>query len=441
MNKKLVAFLLSTGILVSTCGTVFANEVTLDQPVVNIPAPPINDVVNTEDQITNNTVNIPAPPINDVVNNNVVNKGNDDRENIEKPLTSEVEQNINKLTKIIKDMEAVVVKDDKELDELDRMTNEFIEKFKKENDKYNRELIINDFNKTTGNFLNNHDYGSKMKEVNKLHDEGLVIINYGINNYKGQEFTKICNLSNELSRIFNEKMDLAMKHSDNISYKYDECHIKFNKVVEEFGMTNKEVNKIAEELKELCKSLDSTLMKKDMDSALLRAKESLEKLAKDVKTNSNIDGNKQLDIIKDKTKVEMTDIYDKYTKEYKGILDKIDQNIKDGTVMYHEIEECYTILDKYERQIKADKVIADNEYDKLFKEYETIMSNVKNTTTDTTSTVSESGSKMGSSSGGTSTSYSRLGTSNPKTGDYTTLGASIATMIAGIAGIFVSRKR
>ncbi len=44
MNKKLVAFLLSTGILVSTCGTVFANEVTLDQPVetVNTPAPPIN---------------------------------------------------------------------------------------------------------------------------------------------------------------------------------------------------------------------------------------------------------------------------------------------------------------------------------------------------------------------------------------------------------------
>ena len=158
MNKKLVAFLLSTGILVSTCGTVFANEVTLDQPVetVNTPAPPINTTeapqVNTEDQITNDIVNIPAPPAPPA------NEGNPDRENIKKPLTSEVEQNINKLTKIIKDMEAVVVKDDKELDELDRITNEFIEKFKKENDKYNRELIINDFNKTTGNFLDDHNY-------------------------------------------------------------------------------------------------------------------------------------------------------------------------------------------------------------------------------------------------------------------------------------------
>ena len=214
MNKKLVAFLLSTGILVSTCGTTFANEVVVDSPVVNTPAPPVNDMVN-----------IPVPPVNDMVNIPVppANEGNDDIENIEKPLTSEVEQNINKLTKIIKDMEAVVVKDDKELDELDRITNEFIEKFKKENDKYNRELIINDFNKTTENFLNNHDYSSKMKEVNKLFDEGCVIIN----NYEGQELTKINNLSNELNRIFNEKMDLAMEHSDNIGYKYDECQVDY----------------------------------------------------------------------------------------------------------------------------------------------------------------------------------------------------------------------
>ena len=453
MNKKLVAFLLSTGILVSTCGTAFANEVTLDQPVetVNTPAPPINDVVNTEDQVGNDIVNIPAPPAN-----NVVNKGNDDRGNIEKPLTSEVEQNINKLTKIIKDMEAVVVKDDKELDELDRMTNEFIEKFKKETDKYNRELIINDFNKTTGNFLNNHDYGSKMKEVNKLHDEGLVIINYGINNYKGQEFTKICNLSNELSRIFNEKMDLAMKHSDNISYKYDECHIKFNKVVEEFGMTNKEVNKTAEELKELCKSLNNANMKGELNKSIADCKEALEKLTKSIKTTSQSDSNKQMNAIKDEYTEKNNNIYDKYTKKYKEILNKLSENVSNGTVMRDEVKECYDILDKYERQMKADKDIADKELDNLFKEYETIMDKAyegMNKATSTvnesdnkigsseTSTVSESGSKMGSSSGGTSTSYSRLGTSNPKTGDYTTLGASIATMIAGIAGIFVSRKR
>ena len=84
--------------------------------------------------------------------------------------------------------------------------------------------------------------------------------------------------------------------------------------------------------------------------------------------------------------------------------------------------------------------IADKELDNLFKEYETIMDKAYEGTNKATSTVSESGSKMGSSSG-SSTSYSSTGTENPKTGDYTTLGASIATMIAGIAGIFVSRKR
>ena len=431
MNKKLVAFLLSTGILVSTCGTVFANEVVLNQPVetVNTPAPPINNIVNTEDQITNDIVNMPAPPINEVP------------KEPEKPLTSEVEQNINKLTKIIKDMEAVVVKDDKELDELDRITNEFIEKFKKENDKYNRELIINEFNKTTGNFLNNHDYGSKMKEVDKLHDEGCAIIDYGIKNYKGQELTKIFNLSDELSRIFNEKMDLAMEHSDNIGYKYDECHIKFNKVLEKYDMTNKEVNETAEELKELCKSLNNANMKGELDKSIADCKEALEKLTKSIKTTSQSDSNKQMNAIKDEYTEKNNNIYDKYTKKYKEILNKLSENVSTGTVMRDEVKECYDILDKYERQMKADKDIADKELDNLFKKYETIMNKAYEDTNKATSTVSESGSKMGSSSGGTSTSYSRLGTSNPKTGDYTTLGASIATMIAGIAGIFVSRKR
>ena len=426
MNKKLVAFLLSTGILVSTCGTAFANEVVLDQPV---------ETVNTEDQITNDIVNIPAPP------SPPANEGNDDRENIEKPLTSEVEQNINKLTNIIKDMEAVVVKDDKELDELDRITNEFIEKFKKENDKYNRELIINDFNKTTGNFLDDHDYDSKMKEVDKLHDEGCAIIDYGIKNYEGQALTKIFNLSNELSRIFNEKMDLASKHSDNISYKYDECHIKFNKVLEKYDMTNKEVNKIAEELKELCKSLNNANMKGELNKSIADCKEALEKLTKSIKTTSQSDNNKKMNAIKDEYTEKKNNIYDKYTKQYKQILDKLSENVSNGTVMREEVKECYVILDKYERQMKADKDIADKELDNLFKEYETIMDKAYENTNKATSTVSESGSKMGSSSGGTSTSYSSTGTGNPKTGDYTTLGASIATMMAGIAGIFVSRKR
>lgn len=308
MNKKLVAFLLSTGILVSTCGTVFANEVVLDQPVetVNTQAPPINDVVNTEDQVGNDIVNIPAPPAN-----NVVNKGNDDRENT------------------------------------------------------------------------------------------------------GCENTKPIPEKPEEPKA-EEPKDKEPKEEET------------------------KVNEMAETLKALCKNLDNNNMKVELRKNALECKEALEKLTKSIKTTSQSDNNKKMNAIKDEYTEKKNNIYDKYTKQYKEILNKLSENVKNGTVMYDEVKECYDILDKYEKQMKADKDIADKELDNLFKEYETIMDKAYEGTNKATSTVSESGSKMGS---GTSTSYSSTGTENPKTGDYTTLGASIATMIAGIAGIFVSRKR
>ena len=310
MNKKLVAFLLSTGILVSTCGTAFANEVAVDQPVetVNTPAPPINDVVNTEDQITNDIVNIPAPPAN-----NVVNKGNDDRENT------------------------------------------------------------------------------------------------GCENFKG-----------ETPKPEEPKPEEPKE--------------------EETKEEETKVNEMAETLKALCKHLDNNNMKVELRKNTLECKEALEKLTKSIKTTSQSDNNKKMNAIKDEYTEKKNNIYDKYTKEYKKILNKLSENVSNGTVMYQEVKECYDILDNYERQMKADKAIADKELDNLFKEYETIMDKAYEGMNKATSTVSESGSKMGSSSG-SSTSYSSTGTENPKTGDYTTLGASIATMIAGIAGIFVSRKR
>ena len=295
MNKKLVAFLLSTGILVSTCGTVFANEVTLDQPVetVNTPAPPIN---TTE-----------APPV------------------------------------------------------IEETKNDF--------------PII-----TTEN-------------TKPIPEEPKA----------------------ELPKVETPKAD---------------------ETVEE--VNTPEVNEMAETLKALCKNLDNNNMKVELRKNALECKEALEKLTKSIKTTSQSDNNKKMNAIKDEYTEKKNNIYDKYTKQYKEILNKLSENVSNGTVMYQEVKECYVILDKYERQMKADKDIADKELDNLFKEYETIMDKAYEGTNKATSTVSESGSKMGSSSG-SSTSYSSTG--NPKTGDYTTLGASIATMIAGIAGIFVSRKR
>ena len=308
MNKKLVAFLLSTGILVSTCGTVFANEVTLDQPV--------------------ETVNTPAPPIN-----NTVNEVRQPQQNIEAPVINNTG---------------------------------------------------NDVGETTV-----HENTKPIPEEPKA----------------------------EKPKVETPKAD---------------------ETVEE--VNTPEVNEMAETLKALCKNLDNNNMKVELRKNALECKEALEKLTKSIKTTSQSDNNKKMNAIKDEYTEKKNNIYDKYTKQYKEILNKLSENVSNGTVMYQEVKECYDILDKYERQMKVDKDIADKELDNLFKEYETTMDKAYEGMNKATSTVSESGSKMGSSSG-SSTSYSSTGTENPKTGDYTTLGASIATMIAGIAGIFVSRKR
>ena len=323
MNKKLVAFLLSTGILVSTCGTAFANEVILDQPandIVNIPAPPIN---TTE-----------APPVIEETKNDF-------------PIIT------TENTKVEEPIE-----------------------------------FVNNNPVNTGN-----DVGG-----NTVHE-----------NFKG-ETPKPEEPKPE------EPKDKEPKEEET------------------------KVNETAETLKALCKHLDNNNMKVELRKNTLECKEALEKLTKSIKTTSQSDNNKKMNAIKDEYTEKKNNIYDKYTKEYKQILNKLSENVSNGTVMYQEVKECYDILDKYERQMKVDKDIADKELDNLFKEYETIIDKAYEGTNKATSTVSESGSKMGSSSG-SSTSYSSTGTENPKTGDYTTLGASIATMIAGIAGIFVSRKR
>lgn len=326
MNKKLVAFLLSTGILVSTCGTVFANEVAVDSPVetVNTEAPPIN---NTE-----------APPV--------------------------IEETKNDFPIITEEHKAELPKVEEPI--------EFV-----------NNNPVNTGNDVGGNTVHENNKAEKPKP----------------------EETKP-----------EETKDEGTKPEET------------------------KVNETAETLKALCKHLDNNNMKVELRKNALECKEALEKLTKSIKTTSQSDNNKKMNAIKDEYTEKKNNIYDKYTKEYKQILNKLSENVSNGTVMYQEVKECYDILDKYERQMKVDKDIADKELDNLFKEYETIMDKAYEGMNKATSTVSESGSKMGSSSG-SSTSYSSTGTENPKTGDYTTLGASIATMIAGIAGIFVSRKR
>ena len=310
MNKKLVAFLLSTGILVSTCGTAFANEVALDQPIVtvNTEAPPINDVVNAEDQITNDIANIPAPPAPAPLAppaNNPVNTGCENTKPIpEKPEEPKAEE----VKEEVKDVE------------------------------------LPPFPVS----------GDMQKEIDQLLKDCRA------------EYEKI------LSNVNNVKNTETSRQSGRLIDKYNEQVIDIHK-----------------------------------------------KYYNIYKENSNILGDLYLKLdIKDKEYFAEMDKYDKYLREI--------DNMK---------QEAWDDLDRIDEEYR----------DKIDKAYEAL----DKKTTNTTSTVSETGSRIGSSSIDSSdfdsipssTSISRLGTSNPKTGDYTTLGASIATMIAGIAGIFVSRKR
>ena len=143
---------------------------------------------------------------------------------------------------------------------------------------------------------------------------------------------------------------------------------------------------------------------------------------------------------------QIRDEYDNKRHEIDNVI-KEEQNIK-ATITYQDYREFNGQLENYENKITTHYQTTYAELKTLQAEYEKkiedAVKNKENKTTNTTSTVSETGSRIDSSdfdSIPSSTSISRLGTSSPKTGDYTTLGASIATMIAGIAGIFVSRKR
>ena len=220
-----------------------------------------------------------------------------------------------------------------------------------------------------------------------------------------------------------------------------------NKADEKF---DEMVEQLPEEVKEEVKDVElppfpvSGDMQKEIDQLLKDYRAEYEKLLSNISTVKNTETSRQSGRLKDKYNEQVIDIHEKYYNIFDKNSDILGDLYLKCDLKYENYKAEMDKYDKYLREIDnieeealddLDRI--DEEYrDKIDKAYEVL----SNKTTNTTSTVSESGSKMGSSSG-SSTSYSSTGTENPKTGDYTTLGASIATMIAGIAGIFVSRKR
>ena len=220
----------------------------------------------------------------------------------------------------------------------------------------------------------------------------------------------------------------------------------------------------AEEVKEEVKDVElppfpvSGDMQKEIDQMLKDCRAEYEKILSNVNNVKSTETSRQSGRLIDKYNEQIIDIH----KKYYNIFDK-NSNILGDLYLKLDIkhENYIAEMDKYDKYLREidnieeeawdnlDRI--DEEYrDKIDKAYEVL----DKKTTNTTSTVSETGSGRGSSRIGSSsidssdfdsipssTSISRLGTSSPKTGDYTTLGASITTMIAGIAGIFVSRKR
>ena len=460
MNKKLVAFLLSTGILVSTCGTVFANEVAVDQ-------------------ITNDIVNIPAPPINEGNNDfkipdiTLLKKDFDDKAKECEKLINE----INKLT-IILDKEGVEIK---------RVTEDY--------KKGMREA---------------HERGEDLAEIIKKFDTLKdPLIQKTLSN---EECDKYNNLCKQLEKAMNDLADIGntiaqTPHIDS-SRLSDECREKYNELLSDViavtGKYTKEINEHATNMDKLWKTSREALvtlqqelenptpkeppeeekvkdvelppfpvsgdMQKEIDQLLKDYRAEYEKLLSNVSTVKNTETSRQSGRLIDKYNEQVIDIHEKYY----NIFDKNSNKLGD-LYLKHDIkhENYIAEMDKYDKYLREidnieeeawdDLDRIDEEYsDKIDKAYEAL----DNKTTNTTSTVSETGSstdssdfdsipsstsisRIGSSSTDSSdfdsipssTSISRLGTSSPKTGDYTTLGASITTMIAGIAGIFVSRKR
>ena len=336
MNKKLVAVLLSTGILVSTCGTVFANEVVVDSPVetVNTPAPPIN---TTE-----------APPVN-----------------IEEPTEEVVEEEKPEEKQEVKDNSA------EQMAQLVEQANKSLDVLQK---------IIKDLKEINGMKINNYENekNAHVKFV-ELNENGV------------QEVENIKELLEKVKELNND-FDINLK-------------AKMIKIITEFGDTRAETQKYI---------IDNSLNLHGIPSIF----------DTDKKEQSTEKPEENTPPVKDI--INMTNALPKEETQV-GTQEPIEFVNNDSVNVGNDVIKN-TIGENIKEMVELPK--AELPKVETPKAYEGMNK--------ATSTVSESGSKMGS---GTSTSYSSTGTENPKTGDYTTLGASIATMIAGIAGIFVSRKR
>ena len=338
MNKKLVAFLLSTGILVSTCGTVFANEVTLDQPVetVNTPAPPIN------------TTEAPQVNIEEPTEEVVEEEKPEEKQEVKYDWAEQMVQ----LVKDVDNSIATLQKITKDLQEMNGM------------------------------------------KINNLEDYTNATI----------KFTDLSMAGHK--EAFNLQELLKKANKLNAGYAIN-IKSKINNLIDEFLITHSETNfYICNNVPNLADEIIQNIPNSPLD------KEKPEENTPPVKDIINMTNA----LPKEETQVG--------TQEPIEFVNNIPVNAGNDVIKN-------TIGENMKEMVELPK--AEKPEVETPKAYEG--------TNKATSTVSESGSKMGSSSGGTSTSYSRLGTSNPKTGEYTTLGASIATMIAGIAGIFVSRKR
>lgn len=477
MNKKLVAFLLSTGILVSTCGTAFANEVFVSNDIGNgtnvAPMPPS---IQVEGQITNDIVNIPAPPANEgnpdfkIPDITLLKKNFDDKAKECEKLINE----INKLT-IILDKEGVEIKRVTEdykkgmREAYDRGEDlaEIIKKFdtlkdplmqktlsNEECDKYNNlckqlEKAMNDLadigNKIaqTPHIDSSRLYKECEEKYYKIMDDMIVVID---------KYTKEINEHdinmNKLWKTSREALVTLQQELENPTPNKEQ---EFKNTADEM---EKNKNEAMDKLNNMVSKLDAELMKADGDREIANAKAELENIINNVNNMDEVYGTSLTGTIMDKYRAKLLEIRTMYLSKIDEI-DKIakeEQNEK-ATITFEDYKLIYNDLHNYEKKVKTYYETAYAELDTLQAEYqkkiEDAFKNKENKTTNTTSTVSETGSRIGSSSIDSSdfdsipssTSISRLGTGNPKTGDYTTLGASIATMIAGIAGIFVSRKR
>ena len=466
MNKKLVAFLLSTGILVSTCGTAFANN--NDGRVNNTntvaPTPPTTQV---EGQITNDIVNIPAneeKPDFEIHDITLLKKDFDNKAKECEKLINE----INKLT-IILDKEGVEIK---------RVTEDY--------KKGMREA---------------HERGEDLAEIIKKFDTLKdPLIQKTLSN---EECDKYNNLCKQLEKAMNDLADIGntiaqTPHIDS-SRLSDECREKYYELLSDViavtGKYTKEINEHATNMDKLWKTSREALvtlqqelenpapkepsnppeeekvkdvelppfpvsgdMQKEIDQMLKDCRAEYEKILSNVNNIKSTETSRQNGRLIDKYNEQVIDIHEKYYNIFHE-----NSNILGDLLLKHDLkyENYKAEMDKYDKYLREidnieeealdDLDRIDEEYsDKIDKAYEAL----DKKTTNTTSTVSETGSRIGSSRIGSSsidssdfdsipssTSISRLGTKNPKTGEYTTLGASIATMIAGIAGIFVSRKR